>query len=797
MTSEFGELLHQLRDRAGLTQEELADRSAVAVRTVRGLETGERTNPRADTVGRLAEALAKTLGLRPDTMRGLLAGVPAEALDLTPLERQILVIPADDAAEAPGQGPTRTGGPQTIGARMVLRGALAGAAEQLAQEVHKRWSHEAEQRRIHGPFLMPVHWQSAPGQLSGSQNNGSAPPMPPGELNEIADAYRQIKSVPRRLVVLGGAGSGKSALALRFTVDYIGQRSRGECVPVIFNLGSWDPKRTELRTWLIDQLLRDYPGLLARGPGGSTMAAELVEAGGILPVLDGFDEIAQGLYGEALDKLDATTLPMVLTSRTNEYAEAVRATGVLTGAAVVKLSPLTRVALADHLARTTRGNLWDPVLAQLRTRPNSSECSQLADALSTPLMLALARTVYNTASGQNPSRLLDIDEFPTKEALETHLLGGLVPAVYRNQHPERAQRWLGYLAWHADQTERHGRHDLAWWRLGDSLPRSSRVLAVILISTLTSALVDILISVPLLVPLAGAAVVRESLRNVMFDIPVVGLAFGLMYRLMVVSGRTAIEPSRMKLRLPGRLAKTPGKADIRKRFAAGLLCGLALGLGFGPTFTLQGEVFARFPDPPAYLIEKALTDAVLFGTAFGAAGGLAFALMAALETPLDLDSAATPLTLLAANRATVIRQILVGAPPVALVVAFGRLFTDMFRVLGQASWPWLLIAVNGAVIGLAGTTGYVLAFTAWGQWTVLARIWLPLTGKLPWSVPAFLDDAYHRGVLRQAGAVYQFRHDRLQQHLSRGYHTQHAGQPTRPERPAPPVQSGDRPTTSM
>lgn len=51
------------------------------------------------------------------------------------------------------------------------------------------------------------------------------------------------------------------------------------------------------------------------------------------------------------------------------------------------------------------------------------------------------------------------------------------------------------------------------------------------------------------------------------------------------------------------------------------------------------------------------------------------------------------------------------------------------------------------------------------QWVVLARIWLPLTGRLPWAVMTFLDDAYERDILRQTGAVYQFRHALLQDHL--------------------------------
>ena len=71
----------------------------------------------------------------------------------------------------------------------------------------------------------------------------------------------------------------------------------------------------------------------------------------------------------------------------------------------------------------------------------------------------------------------------------------------------------------------------------------------------------------------------------------------------------------------------------------------------------------------------------------------------------------------------------------------------------------------GLVLGLGLGLGYGLSLTAWGQWVALSRIWLPLTGRLPWAVTAFLDDAYQRGVLRQAGAVYQFRHARLQDRL--------------------------------
>jgi predicted ATPase/DNA-binding XRE family transcriptional regulator len=53
----FGLLLKQHRRNAWLTQEELAERSGLSVRTIRGLERGEGHNPRPDTVDLLARAL--------------------------------------------------------------------------------------------------------------------------------------------------------------------------------------------------------------------------------------------------------------------------------------------------------------------------------------------------------------------------------------------------------------------------------------------------------------------------------------------------------------------------------------------------------------------------------------------------------------------------------------------------------------------------------------------------------------------------------------------------------------------
>jgi hypothetical protein len=43
-----------------------------------------------------------------------------------------------------------------------------------------------------------------------------------------------------------------------------------------------------------------------------------------------------------------------------------------------------------------------------------------------------------------------------------------------------------------------------------------------------------------------------------------------------------------------------------------------------------------------------------------------------------------------------------------------------------------------------------------------SQFWLELHHRLPWPLMTFLADAHQRGVLRQVGSVYQFRHIDLQ-----------------------------------
>ncbi|MFI6849586.1 hypothetical protein ACIBJD_34105 [Kitasatospora sp. NPDC050467] len=80
-------------------------------------------------------------------------------------------------------------------------------------------------------------------------------------------------------------------------------------------------------------------------------------------------------------------------------------------------------------------------------------------------------------------------------------------------------------------------------------------------------------------------------------------------------------------------------------------------------------------------------------------------------------------------------------------------------VVGAGDWA---VAVGASALALMVLGASLSAWSA----AVASRVWPWLTGRLPWDVPGLLDDAHRRGILRQAGMVYRFRHLTLQQRLA-------------------------------
>ena len=764
-----------------------------------------------------------------------------------------------------------------LGARE--KSPLDEAESELAQALQTQWQREEELRRVHDPFPLPVRWHTILADVVDHWSNIRRMPIGvdnpealvlDGSLGEIAEVYRHVPS--GRLVVLGSAGSGKTILAIQLVLSLLGERRAGDPVPVLLSLGAWDASTTSFRDWMVEQLLRDHPGLGSRGLGQANLAVNLVESGRILPVLDGFDELADGRHDVALKALNAITSPLIVTSRPSEFADAVRNGDVLTSAAVIELDALTVGDLTAYLPRTTQGRRWDPVVDYIQENPTSP----VAQVLTMPLMASLARAVYSDSPNHDPVALLNLHG---RAELERHLLEAFIPAAYehppldRSMHRSKtwtsaeARRWMALIARHLTH---QGATDIAWWRLPEMSPLWQRC-------AVTGFTVGVLVGIPILITLAiihgyGDHIVHPFLK--------ISITVFLAGALATAAIGWKSEPYRLRLQIASRL-----KRGLRRFTVASLMAGTSSTLSYDPgqpyramgfaaavaiIWLLASEHVAASWNPASLYRNirarkrKGLTSGILIvlcGLLFGVANLIKNGPLLGAATALGVTFALSVVYVGMSGRSHVqtkapswrilirsrgrsgqeLRITLFGPLPIlmmvlvdviwravegrldelsggsavpAFLVPLGLVFLGgvvgvlLFAVsgfgvpakVGETVDPEdLLQADRGYAIFVASATGFgvgaffaafaalvsflgavvlMLGFgigfmlviglggSAWGQWLVMCRFWMPLAGKLPRSLPGFLADAHRRGVLRQTGAVYQFRHVRLQEALA-------------------------------
>jgi len=640
---------------------------------------------------------------------------------------------------------------------------LGQVADQLAVAVGAQWEAEAAVCRLNDPYPLPVSWGPADESLTDSWDSlvklatsgAGWPPPPPtgtwavgpndlaGQGGGLAEVLAQVPT--GRLVVLGEPGAGKTMLMVRLVLDLLARRTPGGPVPFLAPVASWDPSGQDLRGWLADRLVIDHPALVTPPPSDvpePTQAAALLASGLMLPVLDGLDEIPDHARGSAISQINDALRPgqpLVVTCRTQQYRDAVRPQSgpevSLRAAAAVQVEPLDAVTVHEYLSDDAAGPAararWAPVLAVLGTE------APVAKALSTPLMVGLARAIYNPRPGEltmtlrNPAELCS-PALEDRKVVEFLLFDAFIPAAYRHAYGARwkvqdAEKWLVFLARHLEGTI--GSPDLAWWQLRRTMSRTAVGLFL-------------------------------------------GLVFGflLMYFAAFTSRATA-----MVVGGAGGFAAAlaiAAQTRITRWSSTGTpVHGMRINVRIGPIgimFVLLGSALGA-----------SLGD-VGFGNAgvvvFGVVGGVIFWLMGSLEgVPSDLAEATNPQVVLARDRrAALLLMPAAGVVGGVMGGTFGGAVTLVANARAGHPADLLLGAVLGMVFGVvfgvlgvavvsAGELGKIQA--AWPSY-VLTRAWLALHQRLPWRLMSFLVDAHRQGVLRQAGAVYQFRHIELQHRLA-------------------------------
>ncbi|MEK2473859.1 NACHT domain-containing protein [Streptomyces noursei] len=665
----------------------------------------------------------------------------------------------------------------------------AQLADDLAVTVREQWQEEITARNLRDPQVIPLSWSATnrpvaapPASLVGSVAGRVLRLSLDGRLEggfdaaaaRLAEGYRRLDS--GRLVILGEPGAGKTVLAAMLTLGLLAERASGAPVPVLLQVSGWDPVSVSLNDWMVAALAQAYYG------GREDVPRRLLAHRRLLAVLDGLDEMPEASRRSAVRAIIEAfgeERGVVLTCRSVEYQDVVEGgSPVLRRAPVVEVAP---VSVADGIAYLSavswpEGVTWEPVYERLRTDPDGP----LATALSTPLALSLARTVYSN-TGHDPADLL---AFEAAHAVEDHLIDHLVIAAYAPSPGSCGQQadgaWLGkaeraerYLTFLATYLHRQRERDLHWWVMNDRLLPRSAGLVVGIVVTLT-------------IMAAAAMVIVAQGKEI----------FGGSGVLLCVGGGVlaAITWYAAPHRPPGRLSFTRrgSLGRLRTGFTAGMKLSAILACPVVVTVTGQIAFSAE-----GWISSERLRYIMFLAAVVGV--GLAVCLTVAvhawLDAPPERSTGAGPLGLLRQDRASSV----VGA--LAAGVALGLAVTPLLA-LAQAAVSMAVLYVTHTSFGLpagafeqlptmndaypstlvghprdlsdsaeiflmyAASIAVLTVLTrAWLRFLLL-RLFLAVRGKLPWRLMRFLADMRERQLLRQSAGAYQFRHIRLQERLA-------------------------------
>ncbi|MGI5213485.1 NACHT domain-containing protein [Plantactinospora sp. CA-290183] len=684
---------------------------------------------------------------------------------------------------------------QVVRDRDANRGAPAlqrrAVAEELAELVRRNPVDETLLKSLDEPYPLPVAWVNAPEIHQPSwrticRSSEGGPLDLSGRDGGIHDSFRRIPS--GRMMVLGPAGSGKSVLAMRLARRLVAERSADGPIPVLLYVASWDAASTHFDRWVVSQIANRYPRLAAAHPRWAEALRDLLDANVILPILDGLDETTEERAALCLRRLnELPTRRLVLTCRTGFYNRYLQQGEKLRGAAVVAIEPLDPAKVADYLldaAPLAQVARWRPVIEEI-LRGGESE---LTAALSTPLMVAMARTAFDeraSAVQVDPSRVDPAEADPPdndpgilvglardggRQAVEDSLLSEAVEGAIRpyreswlsSWSPAATRRYLSFLAGHLEGQQ--GR-EFVWWRLPTEVPGTLWVLFDALRAAL-AAWITLVLAGDVLRPLAAAAdnrVLRDVLGAATGHSGSLAVLVGVAGAVWSLNGgrdaRQGVPPTRIAFRGGVRaLGRGLLYGLLFFAFWVGLLRGLPL------VYAPVGGI-VTFLAPYAVPVDSWPDDlrvAVTVGLASWCYVAVRRALRIDFAAPADRFAVTDPLRVFRDDRSATVLALLPTVTNAMVVVVL---------LLGALSRSGLAPAVPldaQVVAGVGVGVGQWILARSGGAWVrfVLARLVLGVTGQLPHRLLEFLSAVASAGLLRDLGGTYRFRHDRLQNLLA-------------------------------
>jgi hypothetical protein len=231
--------------------------------------------------------------------------------------------------------------------------------------------------------------------------------------------------------MLGAQGSGKTTMLWDLANTLLDRAEQDETVPIacVLNLTSWAVNRLPLKQWLVEELSLNYDV-----PPKACQA--FVEAGAILPLLDGLDEVAPSGHAACVEAINAylqDDVWLVVSCQEDRYFS-LRVP--LQVQAAVKLQPLTHPQIVDYLRQA--GSDLDAVREAL------DEDDELFELATSPLMLDVITRAY---AGVQKADLLAT----AKGDRQSRIFHAYVERMFKRRSATRysqkqSTRWLSWLA---------------------------------------------------------------------------------------------------------------------------------------------------------------------------------------------------------------------------------------------------------------------------------------------------------------------------------------------------------------
>ncbi|WP_036375480.1 NACHT domain-containing NTPase [Micromonospora sp. ATCC 39149] len=601
---------------------------------------------------------------------------------------------------------------QSAGERASTPEQVTHARAMMARDSRFLVQREIRRRELGGSVPLQVRW-SAGGRGRGEDGRkGVAVAGSTAGLSGTVDdiAVRLGEAGVSRLVLLGNGGSGKTSLAL-LVADRLLVTGSGP-VPVVLSLSSWDPTDEDLLEWILRRICTDFAGFANVAAYGSTAASQLLLDGELLPVLDGLDEVPSAVRPKAYRQLRdlPERIPLLLTCRSKEFGDL----KLHAGTPILEIQPLAPAAALDYLAG--QDERWRPLSRRIE---DGEDIGALAGVLSTPLMVFLALRVFRSGD-RDPAELLDRKRFRTKGSIEDHLLDEFVPAVI-GQHDDFVDGTSRIEAQLAGHSERRAR----WSKT--KAQTYARVLARHL-------------------RLTGERDLEWWTLRKSFPTP--GGTFPVVAILAVITAATLVRllrgesvlPTGLEIALGGVAGAIASQIHRWADLHSGIRMQPALNLGAGLAALggpLIGLLVGRWAGDPS----------------LGVMSGAAAATVITVGTSRLAARTGGSERVLTARR--LLRRVRNAAIAGALIWGSG---------FGLLTWLTTHAAVMAACIA-AGAAVIQLRVSPWAFY-VDARLSAARQQLLPLRLLRLLDDLARLGVLQEAGASYQFRHEALATRLA-------------------------------